>query len=81
MHRRVNWALMLATLASAMLASMMLVGRHDSAQGPSSKSELPEIAPAPEFSLTSQDGGQVTLADFRGRRVVVFFFPKADTPG
>ena len=36
-------------------------------------SGLPKIAPAPEFSLTSQDGGQVTLAVFRGRVVVVTF--------
>lgn len=36
---------------------------------------------APEFSLPADDGKQVTLADFRGKNVVLFFFPKAMTPG
>jgi protein SCO1 len=34
---------------------------------------LPKIAPAPEFTLTSQDGGEVKLADFRGKVVAVTF--------
>jgi protein SCO1/2 len=34
---------------------------------------LPEIAPAPEFTLTSQNGGEVKLADFRGKVVAVTF--------
>jgi thioredoxin-dependent peroxiredoxin len=37
--------------------------------------------PAPGFSLPNQDGAPVNLSDFRGQRVVVFFYPKADTPG
>lgn len=36
---------------------------------------------APEFTLLDQDGQAVSLADFRGRKVLVFFYPKADTPG
>ena len=40
---------------------------------PSEQQPLPKIAPAPEFSLTSQDGGRVTLADFRGKVVAVTF--------
>ncbi len=36
---------------------------------------------APSFTLTDQHGGKVRLADFRGRPLVVFFYPKADTPG
>jgi thioredoxin-dependent peroxiredoxin len=36
---------------------------------------------APEFTLPDQSGEPVSLADFRGRRVVVYFYPKADTPG
>ena len=36
---------------------------------------------APDFALSDQDGKTVKLADFRGRRVVVFFYPKASTPG
>jgi peroxiredoxin Q/BCP len=38
-------------------------------------------APAPDFEL-SRDGGQrVSLADFAGRKLVMFFYPRADTPG
>jgi peroxiredoxin Q/BCP len=36
---------------------------------------------APEFTLTADDGRQVSLSDFRGQRVVLYFYPKADTPG
>ena len=36
---------------------------------------------APDFSLPDQNGEQVSLKDFRGKTVVLFFFPKADTPG
>jgi peroxiredoxin Q/BCP len=36
---------------------------------------------APEFTLTADDGREVRLADFRGRRVVLYFYPKAGTPG
>ncbi len=37
--------------------------------------------PAPDFTLTADDGRQVSLSDFRGRKVVLYFYPKADTPG
>jgi thioredoxin-dependent peroxiredoxin len=36
---------------------------------------------APDFTLPDQDGNPVSLADFRGRTVVLYFYPKADTPG
>jgi len=36
---------------------------------------------APDFSLPSDDGGTVSRADFKGRKLVVYFYPKADTPG
>jgi peroxiredoxin Q/BCP len=36
---------------------------------------------APAFSLSDQSGDEVDLAKFRGRRVLVYFYPKADTPG
>ncbi len=37
--------------------------------------------PAPNFRLQTDDGREVTLADFRGRWLALFFFPKAMTPG
>ena len=36
---------------------------------------------APDFTLPDQDGNPVTLSSFRGHNVVVYFYPKADTPG
>ena len=36
---------------------------------------------APDFELPSDDGGSVRLADFKGKKLVVYFYPKADTPG
>jgi len=36
---------------------------------------------APTFDLTDQDGDSVKLSSFKGRKVLVYFYPKADTPG
>jgi len=36
---------------------------------------------APDFTLQDENGQPVALHDFRGKNVVVYFFPKADTPG
>ena len=36
---------------------------------------------APDFTLPDQDGEDVTLSSLRGRPVVLYFYPKADTPG
>jgi peroxiredoxin Q/BCP len=36
---------------------------------------------APEFRLASSEGGEVSLSDLRGRTVVLYFYPKDDTPG
>jgi peroxiredoxin Q/BCP len=36
---------------------------------------------APEFVLTADDGTEVSLSDFRGKKVALYFYPKADTPG
>src|SRR5919107_4560814 len=36
---------------------------------------------APDFEIPNQDGEPVKLSDLRGRRVVLYFYPKADTPG
>jgi peroxiredoxin Q/BCP len=40
-----------------------------------------EGKPAPEFELTSDAGETVKLSDFRGKPVVVYFYPRDDTPG
>jgi peroxiredoxin Q/BCP len=40
-----------------------------------------EGAPAPDFELTSDEGGTVTLSALRGKPVVLYFYPKDDTPG
>ncbi|HEX5089964.1 MAG TPA: thioredoxin-dependent thiol peroxidase [Nocardioides sp.] len=37
--------------------------------------------PAPDFTLTSDTGDQVRLADLRGKKVIVYFYPAAMTPG
>jgi thioredoxin-dependent peroxiredoxin len=36
---------------------------------------------APDFTLASDEGGSVTLSELRGRKVVLYFYPKDDTPG
>jgi thioredoxin-dependent peroxiredoxin len=37
--------------------------------------------PAPDFTLPDQDGNAVSLSGLRGKTVVLYFYPKADTPG
>lgn len=60
--------LVIVTWACLLLVSSRSPQQHDTSEPP-----LPKIAPAPEFALTSQDGAQVTLADFRGKVVAVTF--------
>lgn len=45
------------------------------------KTELAEGNPAPEFALDDQAGKKHKLADYRGRWLVLYFYPKDDTPG
>jgi thioredoxin-dependent peroxiredoxin len=42
---------------------------------------IQEGQPAPDFELQSDAGEKVRLSDFRGRSVVLYFYPKDDTPG
>ncbi|MBQ9112461.1 MAG: thioredoxin-dependent thiol peroxidase [Clostridia bacterium] len=43
---------------------------------------MPEIGmKAPDFTLTDKDGRTVSLSDFLGKRVVLYFYPKDNTPG
>ncbi|MGY6550499.1 MAG: peroxiredoxin [Erythrobacter sp.] len=45
-------------------------------------STLPDVGdPMPDIAMTTPDGGSVKPGDFRGRKLVVFFYPKDDTPG
>jgi len=44
-------------------------------------SELAEGATAPAFTLPRDGGGTVSLKDFKGRKLVLYFYPKADTAG
>jgi thioredoxin-dependent peroxiredoxin len=43
--------------------------------------ELKKGARAPSFHLVDQDGKKVKLSDYRGRKLLLYFYPKADTPG
>ena len=36
---------------------------------------------APDFTVEDQDGNEVKLSDFKGKKLVLFFYPKASTPG
>jgi peroxiredoxin Q/BCP len=42
---------------------------------------LKEGDKAPNFRVTADDGKPVGLSDFRGRNLVLYFYPKANTPG
>jgi thioredoxin-dependent peroxiredoxin len=43
--------------------------------------ELAEGAKAPPFDLPKDGGGNLSLKDFKGKKLVIYFYPKADTPG
>jgi peroxiredoxin Q/BCP len=43
--------------------------------------KLKEGDPAPEFPAATNGGGKVSLADFRGKNIILYFYPKDDTPG
>jgi len=48
---------------------------------PAAGTPLVEGAAAPGFSLPRDGGGSVSLADYAGKKLVLFFYPRADTPG
>lgn len=45
------------------------------------KKALKEGGQAPDIRLKTDSGAEVSLAGYRGKRVVLYFFPKANTPG
>ena len=42
---------------------------------------LKEGVKAPDFTLEDQDGNSISLSDFKGHKVLIWFYPKASTPG
>ena len=63
----------LVVLASVMLASAILMQSPGDRPLASQEQPLPQIAPAPGFRLTSQDGAPISLAGLRGKVVAVTF--------
>lgn len=61
------------------------LSNKNSQSGKSSKpqgSTMPPVGkPAPDFSLPDMDGKMISLKSFRGKKVVLYFYPKDDTPG
>ena len=45
------------------------------------REELTPGTPAPEFTLPTSDGREIVLSNLKGQNVVLFFYPKDDTPG
>ena len=45
------------------------------------KLKLKEGDPAPDFSATATDGSTVSLSDFKGKNIVLYFYPRDSTPG
>jgi len=66
----------LAIVAALIVCAALLVARAARA------GDLPEVGkPAPDFNLPDQDGKRHTLQDYRGKWLVLYFYPKDDTPG
>ena len=68
--------MLIPTLQRGALVSLMTL------LGGSARADLPAVGqPAPAFQSVDQDGKPVSLAEFKGRAVVLYFYPKDDTPG
>src|ERR1035438_7831948 len=65
--------LVLLVVLVVFLVPRLLSSSHSAAPMPGS--------PAPDFTLVSQEGALVSLKDYRGRWVVLYFYPKDQTPG
>jgi peroxiredoxin Q/BCP len=64
-----------------MLTPTMAALRCSKASRSSRKFEASSVQPAPDFELPDETGRTVRLSDFRGRRLILYFYPKDDTPG
>jgi len=68
--------LRIALIAFVLVAAILFASRTLSRPSP------PVVgSQAPEFTLPSQDGSQVSLRDYRGKWIVLYFYPKDQTPG
>ncbi len=66
----------LAIIAALIVFAALFVARA------ARSGELPEVGkPAPDFNLPDQDGKKHSLQDYRGKWLVLYFYPKDDTPG
>ncbi|MDE5444054.1 redoxin domain-containing protein [Bradyrhizobium sp. CSA207] len=70
-----------AKAASHKAASKQLNSSESASSPAATKSTLAEGRKAPAFRLPRDGGDVVTLSDYAGRKVVLFFYPRADTPG
>ncbi|MBH5397468.1 peroxiredoxin [Bradyrhizobium sp. CNPSo 4010] len=74
-------AVTIAKAGSHKAASKQLKSSKSASSPAAAKSGLAEGEKAPAFRLPRDGGDVVTLADFAGRKLVLFFYPRADTPG
>jgi|TARA_B100001146_G_C15889048_1_gene309447 peroxiredoxin len=65
---------LLVTLISIFIATVFLNANNQSV-------ELKVGDKAPEFALYDQDNKLHKLSDYKGQRLIIYYFPKADTPG
>jgi thioredoxin-dependent peroxiredoxin len=70
-----------STKASRKAPSKSLKSLPSAKPSSGAKPGLVEGARAPAFSLPRDGGGSVSLADYAGKKLVLFFYPRADTPG
>lgn len=62
-------------------AKNLSLNNNQSNRGDGKMTELKHGDAAPDFCLKDQDGKTVKLMDFKGRKLLLYFYPKADTPG
>jgi len=67
--------------ASHKAASKQLKSSEKASKPPAATSALAEGQKAPAFRLPRDGGSVVTLSDYAGQKLVLFFYPRADTPG
>jgi peroxiredoxin Q/BCP len=70
-----------AAKAKAAAPAKAKAAKGSSAPAPVSRAAPAVGSAAPAFSLPADDGSTITLADLRGKNVVLYFYPKDDTPG